>query len=142
MTGDRTLRRVDRIFEDAGVKRDLVVETQYAITHCNLVTLGVGCSIVNPATAIGFVSQGLVILPFRPRIEFEYLLYTPSFRALSQTALRFIEIMTEVRDEMVAAGTFGEPPAPARFPLCRPASRSEEHTSELQSLMRISYAVF
>src|SRR3546814_9764743 len=73
-------------------------------------TLGVGCSIVNPATAIGFVSQGLVILPFRPRIEFEYLLYTPSFRALSQTALRFIEIMTVVRDEMVAAGTFGEPP--------------------------------
>src|SRR3546814_3938257 len=26
--------------------------------------------------------------------------------------------------------------------LCRVASRSEEHTSELQSLMRISYAVF
>src|SRR3546814_7400454 len=25
---------------------------------------------------------------------------------------------------------------------CRPLSRSEEHTSELQSLMRISYAVF
>src|SRR3546814_12131976 len=81
MHGDRTRRRVDRIFEDAGVERDLVVETQYAITHCNLVTLGVGCSIVNPATAIGFVSQGLVILPFRPSIEFEYLLYTPSFRS-------------------------------------------------------------
>src|SRR3546814_17343677 len=27
-------------------------------------------------------------------------------------------------------------------PLVSPASRSEEHTSELQSLMRISYAVF
>src|SRR3546814_1885567 len=26
--------------------------------------------------------------------------------------------------------------------LCRPESRSEEHTSELQSLMRLSYAVF
>src|SRR3546814_8626898 len=25
---------------------------------------------------------------------------------------------------------------------CRPGARSEEHTSELQSLMRISYAVF
>src|SRR3546814_10379711 len=25
---------------------------------------------------------------------------------------------------------------------CRPSGRSEEHTSELQSLMRISYAVF
>src|SRR3546814_19370235 len=38
---------------------------------------------------------------------------------------------------------------PARFPAGRPAAspepargRSEEHTSELQSLMRISYAVF
>src|SRR3546814_3187576 len=27
-------------------------------------------------------------------------------------------------------------------PACRPEARSEEHTSELQSLMRISYAVF
>src|SRR3546814_3943708 len=32
-----------------------------------------------------------------------------------------------------------EPQAPDVFYLC---SRSEEHTSELQSLMRISYAVF
>src|SRR3546814_10631207 len=31
---------------------------------------------------------------------------------------------------------------PARRPAGRPAPRSEEHTSELQSLMRISYAVF
>src|SRR3546814_20269310 len=30
----------------------------------------------------------------------------------------------------------------ARGPTCSPAPRSEEHTSELQSLMRISYAVF
>src|SRR3546814_5525448 len=29
-----------------------------------------------------------------------------------------------------------------RAPPCDPRSRSEEHTSELQSLMRISYAVF
>src|SRR3546814_4631441 len=28
------------------------------------------------------------------------------------------------------------------WPECMPAARSEEHTSELQSLMRISYAVF
>src|SRR3546814_4484992 len=30
----------------------------------------------------------------------------------------------------------------ANTPLISPTSRSEEHTSELQSLMRISYAVF
>src|SRR3546814_5959660 len=33
-------------------------------------------------------------------------------------------------------------PAPVVFLLAFAASRSEEHTSELQSLMRISYAVF
>src|SRR3546814_4041357 len=31
---------------------------------------------------------------------------------------------------------------PAHPPTCLPSSRSEEHTSELQSLMRKSYAVF
>src|SRR3546814_2002608 len=33
-------------------------------------------------------------------------------------------------------------PAGANLPECAWSSRSEEHTSELQSLMRISYAVF
>src|SRR3546814_3780673 len=33
-------------------------------------------------------------------------------------------------------------PAPPAMPRQRPRRRSEEHTSELQSLMRISYAVF
>src|SRR3546814_5287177 len=39
----------------------------------------------------------------------------------------------------VMAGYLGRSPAAARYP---PMARSEEHTSELQSLMRISYAVF
>src|SRR3546814_3679480 len=33
-------------------------------------------------------------------------------------------------------------PSPAAMPACTAFGRSEEHTSELQSLMRISYAVF
>src|SRR3546814_2567651 len=33
-------------------------------------------------------------------------------------------------------------PKPPSASVCEPYSRSEEHTSELQSLMRISYAVF
>jgi DNA-binding transcriptional LysR family regulator len=109
MLGDQTRRRIDRIFEDAGVERELVVETQYAITHCSLVTQGVGCSIVNPATAVDFLRQGLVIRPFKPRIEFEYLLYTPALRPLSQNALALIATMEAVRDAMIAEGAFGEP---------------------------------
>src|SRR3546814_9803523 len=41
------------------------------------------------------------------------------------------------RNEILASGTEG-----ARIGLANSAVRSEEHTSELQSLMRISYAVF
>src|SRR3546814_8254405 len=39
-------------------------------------------------------------------------------------------------------GRLGVAPDPARIRPHRDQSRSEEHTSELQSLMRISYAVF
>lgn len=121
MSGDQTRRRIDRVFEDAGVERDLVVETQYAMTVCSLVMQGVGCSIVNPAAATDFVAQGLVIRPFKPRIEFEYMLHTPALRPLSQTALRFIELMSHVRDQMIAEGAFGEsgvqPGAAQAFPL-------------------------
>src|SRR3546814_3954157 len=46
----------------------------------------------------------------------------------------------------LAAGQGGLPagrtPCPCRRPQDLPDARSEEHTSELQSLMRISYAVF
>jgi DNA-binding transcriptional LysR family regulator len=109
MSGDQTRRRIDRVFEDAAVERDLVVETQYAMTVCSLVMQGVGCSIINPAAATEFAAQGLVVRPFRPRIEFEYMLHTPALRPLSQTALRFVEHMSQVRDRMIAEGAFGDP---------------------------------
>src|SRR3546814_4108269 len=45
--------------------------------------------------------------------------------------------------ERVVALLLSRPPRPQFLvPDCRLSRRSEEHTSELQSLMRISYAVF
>src|SRR3546814_7521436 len=53
---------------------------------------------------------------------------------------------TTVGDERQAAQVRRYPQAPARLAVWQegiwPPGRSEEHTSELQSLMRISYAVF
>src|SRR3546814_8513745 len=46
-----------------------------------------------------------------------------------------------VRAKLIAAG-YTHPQAPALFTLVRIVMRSEEHTSELQSLMSTSYAVF
>src|SRR3546814_8961755 len=52
---------------------------------------------------------------------------------------------TRDRNGASPATCAARPPAPPRRPRsrsARPSARSEEHTSELQSLMRISYAVF
>src|SRR3546814_3179487 len=59
---------------------------------------------------------------------------------------RVVERGTAGLGERCAPASAGRGPAAAVRPVdaaCRqPAVRSEEHTSELQSLMRISYAVF
>src|SRR3546814_2702692 len=46
-----------------------------------------------------------------------------------------------LRNAILAAGN-SSPPPPSWESAARSSRRSEEHTSELQSLMRISYAVF
>src|SRR3546814_10073312 len=56
-------------------------------------------------------------------------------------------VRIESLSEMDALGLVDDDPGPerrasARLELQRVGRRSEEHTSELQSLMRISYAVF
>ncbi|WP_371421911.1 LysR family transcriptional regulator [Tardiphaga sp.] len=103
---DPTRRRVDRAFEDVGAEPRVVVETQYAMTICALVRQGVGCSILNPVTAFDYIAHGLIVRPFRPQIEFEYMLFTPTLRPSSQTAQRFIEFMIGKRDRMIAEGLF------------------------------------
>src|SRR3546814_3355551 len=47
----------------------------------------------------------------------------------------------DLRHAFLARGR-GRPPLSTQFCRCDGDRRSEEHTSELQSLMRISYAVF
>src|SRR3546814_5917722 len=46
------------------------------------------------------------------------------------------------RSSSVTASAFRRQQGAQHRVICAPISRSEEHTSELQSLMRISYAVF
>lgn len=92
--------KVDRIFEDAGIERNIVVEAQYAITICGLVLRGVGCAILNPISAMDFVPRGIVLRPFEPVASFEYVLYLPSRRPPSRIASQFIELLKQARDEV------------------------------------------
>src|SRR3546814_8060651 len=78
-------------------------------------------------------------------------------RRLYQTAVAATSLLLPSESPVLRAPTLrpdpqalprlldGRPARPGRHPIMRPLNpgcRSEEHTSELQSLMRISYAVF
>src|SRR3546814_9531803 len=64
----------------------------------------------------------------------------------AQQSLGFVMLQMRARIDMAVAGAVLERDAPLPPRLARGRARerdrSEEHTSELQSLMRISYAVF
>ena len=97
---DGVRHRIDRIFEDAGVQREMVIETQYAMTICALVMQGVGCSILNPVTAADYAERGLTVRDFAPEVHFEYMLFTPKLRPMSQVAAAFIAVLESHRDAM------------------------------------------
>src|SRR3546814_3582746 len=64
--------------------------------------------------------------------------YTTLFRSLPGDRRRHRDVLLDEQDGDIALG--GE--RRQQFLDLAPGPRSEEHTSELQSLMRISYAVF
>lgn len=101
---DRTRHRIDRVFDDAGVDRGMIIETQYAMTICALVLQGLGCSILNPITAADYLDRGLLVRPFNPDVWFDYMLFTPQLRPMSQVAQAFIAVLEEHRDTFLATG--------------------------------------
>src|SRR3546814_3826148 len=68
--------------------------------------------------------------------------YTTLFRSRLQRAAVRTPRWPEQQNRRLMARVFGELDGLAVRRLQMPGRRSEEHTSELQSLMRISYAVF
>ncbi len=49
---DRYRQGVDKVFAEAGVERQLAVETDSAVAVCAMVEHGLGLAIVNPLTAL------------------------------------------------------------------------------------------
>ncbi len=95
---DPARTKVDQVFNDAGIARNIVVETQFAMTICGLVAHGIGCAIVSGASVAEHVTPGCVIRPFEPLIEFQYVLYLPTHRPPSRIAASFLEQLKHARD--------------------------------------------
>lgn len=74
---DTTRQEAEAIFTQHGVAPRVAVETAYSSVVCALVIEGIGCGIVDPVTAVGYMERGLIIRPFVPSIHFRTLLLFP-----------------------------------------------------------------
>jgi len=88
---DTTRQEAEAIFAAHGVTPKVVAETAYASTVCAMVLAGVGCGIVDPVTAAGYVERGLVLRPMRPSVSFRTLLLYPT-----RKKLKIVDDMTSV----------------------------------------------
>ena len=96
---------VDRIFERAGVTRQLVAETQINGLICELVERGVGVGIVDPFTAAYYAARGVVAVPFRPLIRIRIGMLYPTHRPLSRVARAFLAVLRRRRNELLRGGS-------------------------------------
>ena len=79
---DAYRQRIDQAFADAGVTRQLRVESASAASVCALVAAGLGVALVNPVTALAMAGHGLVLRPFSVPIAFNVNLVLPQWRAV------------------------------------------------------------
>ncbi len=102
--------RIDAVFDEHQVKRQLRIETPLSMVACPLVAAGAGLSIVDPFSAREFTDGGVTFLPFEPRIDVDFSVLTSSQRALPGVARDFIR---EARAEVVRFGRSGTKRRPA-----------------------------
>lgn len=87
--GDPYRRKIDAIFSECGVTRQMHIETHSADAVCAMVARGLGLAIVNPLTALmqsrcnSATKSALVIRPFSVSIPYEINLVRPRYRAAS-----------------------------------------------------------
>ncbi|MDX3805252.1 LysR substrate-binding domain-containing protein [Bosea thiooxidans] len=91
--GART--RVDRIFQDAGVRRHLAIETPFSAAICALVEQGLGIGIVNPIAADDYRRSGIVFRPFKPEVTFHGHAMFPSHHRSDPLVDGFLAVVRE-----------------------------------------------
>lgn len=84
-------RSTDRLFDEAGVERHIVLETRTAAIACAFIKEGMGLSILDPFTVAALLDERMVARPFRPRITFQFSALIRSDRPLARIASRFLD---------------------------------------------------
>jgi DNA-binding transcriptional LysR family regulator len=91
--GART--RVDRVFEDAGVRRQMTLETPFSAAICALVEQGLGLGLVNPIAADDYRHAEIVFRPFQPQVMFHGHAMFPSRNREDPLVEGFLSVVRE-----------------------------------------------
>jgi DNA-binding transcriptional LysR family regulator len=88
---DRYRQWVDKLFAEAGVDRQLAVETDSAVAVCAMVRHGLGLAIVNPLTALALSGPGagIAVRPLAFSIAFRVFAVRPAHRPGNPLVARF-----------------------------------------------------
>lgn len=100
---DRAQLEIDRVFAESGSDRDIVIKVQLTEACCSFVAAGVGVSIVDPLSTEGFPASQLIVRPFRPVVNFNVWVVTPSFREPSLATQALIEHVRAALTAKIAA---------------------------------------
>jgi DNA-binding transcriptional LysR family regulator len=83
--------RIDAAFMEHGAAPVARVETPLSMIACGLVASGAGLAVVDPYTAHEYEGRGVVVRPFRPRLQFEIACLWSIQRTRSALAVEFAE---------------------------------------------------
>ncbi|MEJ6783986.1 LysR family transcriptional regulator [Aminobacter sp. Piv2-1] len=95
-------RRLDRVFEAAGIRRHLVIETPNTSTACAMAARGCGIAVVNPLTALDYIEQGLAMRRFSAGESFHSTLLRAKHRPTSPLIEMFVAELKSARDNGLA----------------------------------------
>jgi DNA-binding transcriptional LysR family regulator len=83
---------IDRFFERAGIRRNMVIETATAVSAAEFVREGLGVSLLNPFPIVHQLGSGIVVRPFEPGIPYRTSFLLPSSRPPSAAASAFMDM--------------------------------------------------
>lgn len=97
--------KIDQLFDDLGIARQMVLQTSLAASAIRLVASGLGVSIVDPFTANYLDSPDVVTRPFKSSFRFEIVAARPTHYQQSRLCREFIEIVVDLFKKQAAASS-------------------------------------
>ena len=82
---------IDAAFEQERIERRLQIDVYSSADACALAARGLGVSIVEPFTARDYMSDGIAVVPFEPRIRYLFRAMRPRYRKPSRLADAFLD---------------------------------------------------